>query len=159
MDIEKIRELVRILESSSLAEIHIEEDGESIHLKKPQAQAPMNFPYPPMGQLENQGFVYTGQSHGGGSSTVDSDIEETDEDLVTIDSPMVGTFFAAPSPDAEPFVKVGDNVSEGDTVCIVEAMKLMNEVTAKFAAKIEKILVENGEPVEYGQALFAVRPA
>ena len=75
-----------------------------------------------------------------------------------ITSPMVGTFYSAPSPDAQAFLKVGDTVSVGAVVCIVEAMKLMNEVTSKTSCIIEKVLVENGEPVEFGQALYAIRP-
>ncbi|NLT61310.1 MAG: acetyl-CoA carboxylase biotin carboxyl carrier protein, partial [Candidatus Hydrogenedentes bacterium] len=81
-----------------------------------------------------------------------------DDELITIDSPMVGVFYAAPAPDKPPFVKPGDAVQEQQTVCIVEAMKLMNEVTAQFPARIVKVLVENGEPVEFGQPLFAVEP-
>ena len=78
--------------------------------------------------------------------------------LPTIDSPMVGTFSLAPAPGEPDFVEVGSRVEEGATVCIVEAMKLMNEVTAKTSCIIEKVLVENGEPIEFGQALFAIRP-
>jgi len=74
----------------------------------------------------------------------------------TITSPMVGTFYAAPSPDAAPFVKVGDTIKEGDTVCIVEAMKLMNQIDAEVSGKIVEICVENGQPVEFGQILMYV---
>ena len=84
--------------------------------------------------------------------------EPSEDELVTFDSPMVGTFYGAPAPGAPPFVSPGDTVEEGQTLCVVEAMKLMNEVPAKFAAQIERLLVEDGEPVEYGQPLFAIRP-
>ncbi|MBN2311119.1 MAG: hypothetical protein JXR94_19235, partial [Candidatus Hydrogenedentes bacterium] len=83
---------------------------------------------------------------------------EVEDGLQTIDSPMVGVFYVAPSPGAPPFVEPGSTVAADDTVCIVEAMKLMNEVTAKFPAEIVRVLVENGEPVEFSQPLFAVRP-
>jgi acetyl-CoA carboxylase biotin carboxyl carrier protein len=80
------------------------------------------------------------------------------EELHIIKSPIVGTFYAAASPEAQPFVKVGDAVQEGKVVCIVEAMKLMNEIEADVSGDIVRVLVENGQPVEYGQPLFAVRP-
>jgi acetyl-CoA carboxylase biotin carboxyl carrier protein len=80
------------------------------------------------------------------------------DDLYVIKSPIVGTFYAAPNPEAEPFVKVGDTVEAGQTVCIIEAMKLMNEIEAEISGEVARILVENGQPVEYGEALFALRP-
>src|SRR6202171_357767 len=80
------------------------------------------------------------------------------EDLHVIKSPIVGTFYAAPSPDAGPFVKVGDLVEAGQTVCIIEAMKLMNEIEADISGEVTRMLVENGQPVEYGEPLFALRP-
>ncbi len=79
--------------------------------------------------------------------------------LVTIEAPMVGTFYRAPAPDAEPYVKEGDAIKAGQTVCIVEAMKLMNEVESSVAGRVVKILVETGQPVEYGQPLFLIEPA
>lgn len=90
---------------------------------------------------------------------VDSGEEEedySDERYVTITAPMVGTFYRAPSPDAEPFVREGDRIAQGDALCIIEAMKLMNEIESEVNGRIVKILVENGEPVEYGEPLFIV---
>jgi len=81
------------------------------------------------------------------------------EDLHTVKSPIVGTFYAAPSPGAEPFVKVGDHVEAGQVLCIVEAMKLMNEIESDASGEIMRIFVENGQPVEYGEPLFAIRPS
>ena len=75
-----------------------------------------------------------------------------------VKSPIVGTFYTSPSPDAAPFVKVGDRVSKGQVICIVEAMKLMNEIEADVTGEVVRVLVENGQPVEYGQPLFAIRP-
>jgi acetyl-CoA carboxylase biotin carboxyl carrier protein len=80
-----------------------------------------------------------------------------DEGLHTVKSPIVGTFYGAPNPSAPPFVKVGDKVSAGQVLCIVEAMKLMNEIESDVAGELVRVLVENGQPVEYGQALFAIR--
>ena len=80
------------------------------------------------------------------------------DDLHVIKSPIVGTFYAAPNPESGPFVKVGDTVQAGQTVCIIEAMKLMNEIEADISGEVARIMVENGQPVEYGEPLFALRP-
>ena len=85
-------------------------------------------------------------------------LQETEEELYYIKSPIVGTFYKAPSPTSEPFVSVGDFVEKGTVVCIIEAMKLMNEIESDVAGEIVSILVENGQPVEYGEKLFAIRP-
>ena len=87
-----------------------------------------------------------------------ADAIESTAHLLTIEAPMVGTFYRAPKPDAPPFVAEGDVVKEGQVICIVEAMKLMNEIEAKVAGRIAKIMVENGQPVEFGQPLFLVDP-
>lgn len=84
--------------------------------------------------------------------------EVIDENMIVVKSPMVGTFYRAPAPDAPPYVEVGDIVKEGQVLCIIEAMKLMNEIKTDCAGKIAKILVENGQPVEYGQHLFLIEP-
>ena len=86
------------------------------------------------------------------------DVAAAAANLVTIEAPMVGTFYRASAPDAAPFVNEGDIVKEGQVLCIIEAMKLMNEIEAKAAGRVERILVENGQPVEYGQPLFLVNP-
>jgi acetyl-CoA carboxylase biotin carboxyl carrier protein len=86
-------------------------------------------------------------------------IVERPGNMVTIEAPMVGTFYRASSPTAEPYVREGDTVKEGQIVCIIEAMKLMNEIEAKTAGRVAKILVENGQPVEYGQPLFLIEPS
>ena len=89
---------------------------------------------------------------------VTPDSGESTAHLVTVEAPMVGTFYRAPKPDAPPFVAEGDVVKEGQVVCIVEAMKLMNEIESKVAGRIAKVVVENGQPVEFGQPLFLVDP-
>lgn len=152
MDTKELEEFIRIFEASSLSEIEVEEDGRRMRLQKPQPIQPVFQPYPYMGPpLEQSGPVAVPEAPAAEP--------EPEDALPTIDSPMVGTFYAAPAPGEEPFIKVGDAVEEGQTVCIVEAMKLMNEVGAKSGCKIAKVLVENGEPVEFGQPLFAFEPA
>jgi len=151
VDFDELKQLIRILEDSGLSELEIEEEGRRIRLLKPGAAPPAAAPaVTPM--------VVDGDA--GMTTAAPAPPEEDDiaDGLPTINSPMVGTFYAAPSPDAEPVVTVGDRVEEDQTVCIVEAMKLMNEVGAKISGVIEKVLVENAQPVEFGQPLFAVRP-
>ena len=168
MEIEKIRDLIRMLENSSLSEIEIEEkDGRRILLRKPAPEVIASrevvqaLPHP----VAAEPVAPAPQPAAPAGSKAEPDPEpaaeedKLDDDLVTIDSPMVGVFYSAPAPGESAFVKPGDDVAEDQTLCIVEAMKLMNEVTAKYAGVIVKCLVENGEPVEFGQPLFAVRPA
>lgn len=93
------------------------------------------------------------------TATVDSAPPSADKNYIEIKSPMVGTFYAAPAPDARPYTKVGDRVSVGQVVCIIEAMKLMNEIEAEISGTVAKILVENTQPVEFGQVLFLIDPA
>ena len=142
MDIRKVKKLIEMLEASNLEEIEIQEGEESVRLVKNKA-------------------------HG----TISSDVEITKEIGVEkvnnqetleesgnkITSPMVGTFYSAPSPGAKPFISVGDEIQEGDIVCIVEAMKMMNEIKSDFSGKVLSILVENAEPVEFGQGLFLIK--
>mgnify|MGYP002619747848 CR=1 FL=1 len=151
MDFDILRQLITILEESSLAELEIEEDNLRVHLKKPgervQVQAAAPAPIP----VSQPSAETTPRESAPEPAT-------EDDTLVTIVSPMVGVFYSAPAPGEAPYVNSGDIIEEGHTVCIVEAMKLMNEVSAKFRARIERVLVENGEPVEFGQALYAVTP-
>lgn len=159
MDLERLRELIRIFETSGLSELElIEEDGRRICLKKPTAQQhAVQAPIPLLAPHVAAASAPVAQ-HAPHAPASEPTAAPEEEFVHTIDSPMVGTFYAAPAPGEPPFVRVGDTVEENQTVCIVEAMKLMNEVTAKEPVIIERILVENGEPVEFGQPLFAVRP-
>ena len=148
LDFKELQELIRILEESGLNEIEIEEEGRRIRLQKLGAFSVASVSHAPA--------LPEPAPAGNPSPQESADVDET-LGLNTIDAPMVGTFYAAPAPGEEPFVKAGDSIEESQTVCIVEAMKLMNEVAAKFAGIIEKVLVENGQPVEFGQPLFAIR--
>ncbi|MBI4555944.1 MAG: acetyl-CoA carboxylase biotin carboxyl carrier protein [Candidatus Hydrogenedentes bacterium] len=159
MDMDKLQELIRVFEASDLAELEIEEEGRRVCLKK--ATATNLVPIParavtaaPVG--ESVAPVAPPPEVRPMVASPEPKAEPVE--LATINSPMVGVFYAAPAPSEPPFVRPGDTVDENQTVCIVEAMKLMNEVSAKFPAVIERVLVENGEPVEFGQPLFAVRP-
>ena len=150
LDFEELQELIRLFEATALSEIEIEDQGKRIRLAKPVP-------------IESRTTV-SGKRSTLASASVpaadDSDITESlrDEGLVTVESPMVGTYYASPGAGASPFVQVGDTVDINQVVCIVEAMKIMNEVVSKVPAIVERILVRNGEPVEYGQPLIALRP-
>ncbi len=152
MDIQEIEELIRLLEASNLSEIEVEEQGRRIRIQRmlsaPAAPLPMPAPAVALNPVPGASA----------SSSIGAETAPALEPgMKTIDSPMVGTFYASPAPGEASFVNPGDRVEQSATVCIVEAMKLMNEVAAKFACIIDRALVENGQPVEFGQPLFAVR--
>jgi acetyl-CoA carboxylase biotin carboxyl carrier protein len=161
MELEKLQELIRLFESSSISELEIEEEGKRITLRKPQpayTSMPTYITHAPAPQ-QPAAPVFENKSPLASQSPPEPAKAPTPEEegLETIDSPMVGVFYAAPAPGEAPFVKPGDTIEDNQTLCVVEAMKLMNEVTAKFRALIVKVLVENGEAVEFGQPMFAVR--
>jgi acetyl-CoA carboxylase biotin carboxyl carrier protein len=156
MDIQELKELIKVFEDSDLNEFELEEEGRKLRMQKngPETvttQMPMM--YPQSTPMLTQSPVSVEMS--GAQSQAAAPEEEVP--VKTIDSPMVGTFYTSSSPGEPVFVQVGDSIEEGQTICIVEAMKLMNEVTAKSNCVIEKILVENGDPVEFGQPLFVIR--
>jgi len=149
MDIRKVKKLIELLEESGVAEIEIHEGEESVRISRyspnaplaVQAAAPLPAPAvvaPPVEPVAAQpAEVSVPEGH-------------------TVDSPMVGTFYRAPTPGVKAFVEVGQQVSEGDTLCIIEAMKMLNQIEADKSGTIAAILVDNAEPVEYGQALFVI---
>ena len=141
MDIEKLEKIVKIFEDSSMLEFKFEEgDTKLVMNRRGNAAASSD-----MGAV--QGLVP--------AATPVQKEEADDEEYIT--SPIVGTFYSAPSPEAKAFVKVGDRVKAGQTVCILEAMKLMNEIESDFDCEIEAVLVSNEQKVEYGQPLFKIR--
>lgn len=152
MDVNELKELIEIVENSGLSELEIEEDGRRIRLQKNAVSGVA--PVPMMVPASAPAPV----AHNTPAPVADAQPEPEEEVYAAvITSPMVGTFYAAPAPGEDPFVTEGYQVEDGQTVCIVEAMKLMNEVSAKSNCIIEKVLAENGQPVEFGQPLFAIR--
>jgi len=142
MEFKEIQELIKILDGSGLTSIEIEKEGFRISLKKETERILQHLPTkPPASHVIEQHFVE----------------QPTKKDQQTIDSPIVGTFYAASSPGDDPYVKVGSKVQKGDVLCIIEAMKLMNEIEAEEDFEILEVLVKDGQMVEYGQALFAVK--
>ena len=155
MDIRKVKKLIEMLEESQLNEIEIKEGEESVKLVKATT-------VPVQEQIVTSNIAATASQPTAMNevTSVESDTEESTEHETisgkTIDSPMVGTFYAAPNPGAKDFVSVGDKISEGDVLCIIEAMKMMNEVKAASSGIIKQVLIENAEPVEFGQPLFVI---
>jgi acetyl-CoA carboxylase biotin carboxyl carrier protein len=147
MDIRKVKKLIEMLENSNLEEIEIQEGEESVRLVKSNHRTQTAIPQSIVLPQENS------------SQATIEDIE-TEEEIKkegnSINSPMVGTFYASASPGAKPFISVGDLIAEGDVVCIVEAMKMMNEIKSEFSGTVLSVNVENSEPVEYGQSLFEI---
>lgn len=149
MDLKVIEGLVKVIEESSLTEFTYKDNEVKITMSKLEHPPVMagGMPMPPMPPM---GVPAAGET----TVTVE---ESAEDDVLFITSPIVGTFYSAPAPDAEAFVKVGDHVKNGQTVCILEAMKLMNEIQSEFDCEIEAVLVSNEQKVEYGQPLFRVK--
>lgn len=147
MDIRKVKKLIEMLEASELEEIEIQEGEESVRLVKKQSHTVVS---DGSSTKENLTSVQSPTDHEPSSK------EPVEAEGDTITSPMVGTFYAASSPGAKPFISIGDEIMEGEVVCIVEAMKMMNEIKSDFSGIVTAILVENSEPVEFGQSLFRI---
>lgn len=149
MDLKKVQELLDLMETHGLDEIEVEQDGVRVRLKKA-GQPPMIAAYAPPPAAVAHAPVLTGAPAAPTPAAEDGS-------LARITSPMVGTFYRSPSPDADPFVNPGDTVGPDQVVCIIEAMKVMNEIKAEVEGEIVSILVENGESVEYGQPIMTIR--
>ena len=153
MDLEKIEGLVKIIENSSIKEFTYKEGDIKVTLSKldhpPVVAAGVTTMAPPVAAAPAAGNAQT--------ETKAEEEEEDEDEKLFITSPIVGTFYSASAPDVPAFVKVGDHVKNGQTVCILEAMKMMNEITSDFDCEIEAVLVSNEQKVEYGQPLFRVK--
>jgi acetyl-CoA carboxylase biotin carboxyl carrier protein len=148
MDLRKLKKLIDLVQESGIAELEITEGEEKVRIVKGGAVSVSASPV--AGTLAVPAIAAQAEARPAAPS---AEPEPAPEGKL-IKAPMVGTFYRSASPDAKPFVEVGQAVKEGDTVCIIEAMKLMNEIEADAAGTIKAILVENGQPVEYGQPLF-----
>lgn len=160
MDLNYLKKLIKILDSSNLNKMEIEEEGLKLKLTK-QGDHTAVQQYAaavPATAVNSQGGQAAPVDEPKTESKPEPKEEASSSNLYEVKSPMVGTFYRAPSPDADPFVNVGDSISTGKILCIVEAMKLMNEIEAEVSGKIVKILVEDAQAVEYNQPLFLVEP-
>ena len=151
MDIRKVKKLIELLDDSGIAEIEITEGEESVRISRYAAGTPVAAPLAPAP-------VAAAPAAAPAPATAEAaaPAEAPDEDGYEVAAPMVGTYYAASSPGAAPYVQVGDRVNEGDTLCIIEAMKMMNQIEADVSGVVKSIRVQNGEPVEYGQTLIVI---
>jgi acetyl-CoA carboxylase biotin carboxyl carrier protein len=150
MDIRKVKKLIELLEESGIAEIEINEGEESVRISR----YPTSGPAMPMQQFAAPAMPAAAPV--AAPTVVESEPENCAISGHTVDSPMVGTFYTSASPGAPVFCKVGDTVSEGETVCIIEAMKILNQIEADKSGVVKAILVENASPVEFGQPLIVI---
>jgi len=162
MDLKEIKELVQVVIDSGVAELEVTRGDSKVRIRR-QAEAPRQEIIIPAQPVAAAGQPAAAPAPNPAPAAPPAEAQEAaqaepEEDLHFVKSPIVGTFYEAPAPDAEPFVKVGDHISPGQVLCIIESMKLMNEIEAEISGTIVAKLVENGKPVEYGQALFSVRP-
>ncbi len=164
MDISFIKKMIKIVENSNVEEIELEEEGKRIRISRGKNTGiPQPYPMPmvPMPQGYPQ---FQAPPSPPPVSEAPAQVERiapaaAEPQYHEIRSPIVGTFYRAPSPDAEAYVDIGDTIKPGDVLCIVEAMKLMNEIESDISGEIVKILVDNAKPVEYNQVLFLIKPA
>jgi len=148
MDIKEVRELIELIQGSAVEEFEMEKAGVRIRIRKSlDAGRPAVVP-----QTSSVNLIETDAAR---ETPVEA--EEVEEDLYVFKAPIVGTYYITPKPDAEPFVQVGDRVSKSNVLCIIEAMKIFNQIESDVDGELVAILVENGQPVEYGQPLFHIR--
>ncbi len=157
MNLEELKEIIAIFERADISELDLEREGMRVKLKKglsPEVAALSSSP----GREAREIVVPGTPEEARGESFPDRGRGQAEKGLVEISSPMVGTFYLNPSLEAKPFVKEGDEIEEGQVICIIEAMKLMNEIKSEINGRLVRILVENGHPVEFGQELFMIEP-
>jgi acetyl-CoA carboxylase biotin carboxyl carrier protein len=161
VDLEQVERVIAFMAKHGLEEFEYAHGGLHIRLKRSPTERALRASVPtsttPATPIEPMAPAHAFEAST--ASEASSATAGTKEELHLIKSPIVGTFYSSPSPDAPPFVKVGDAIQAGQVVCIVEAMKLMNEIEADLGGEVVGVLAENGQPVEYGQSLFAIRPA
>jgi acetyl-CoA carboxylase biotin carboxyl carrier protein len=162
VNMEELRELIALLRENGLAEFELEREGFRVRLRRggyegAERRATVQPPPPTTAVKTSHGPTAVGSASPSHPGALAETAALEDQDLDIIESPIVGTFYRSASPTAEPFVNIGSTVEPASVVCIIEAMKLMNEIPADTAGIVAKIYVENGQPVEYGQPLFGIR--
>jgi acetyl-CoA carboxylase biotin carboxyl carrier protein len=143
MELEDLKELIELLKNTDITELQWEKEGAKIKIKKEKLLSSIEMPLKQSADFQQK---------------IEKETDEVTQRLITVTSPIVGTFYRSPSPDASPFVELGLKVTKGQVLCIVEAMKLMNEIESDVDGIVVKALVENGQPVEYGEPLFLIEP-
>jgi len=150
MNVKEIKEMITLMNENGLTELEIEKDGLKLRLRKSNGAITSEFTVAPVPH------VVTAEQ---APAAPANETEPSTKGLVEIKSPMVGTFYRAPAPDAPPYVQEGQNIEVGQVVCIIEAMKLMNEIKSEIRGKITKISIENADPIEFGQVMFLIEPS
>jgi acetyl-CoA carboxylase biotin carboxyl carrier protein len=159
-DLHAISEILAFMEQHSLEEFEYQNGDIQVRLRKASAQSGYAFrPQQSAPEILVAAPPATNPASAGAATPQPAPAAESRADLHVIKSPIVGTFYSAPSPGANSFVRIGDHVTAGQVLCIIEAMKLMNEIEADVAGEVMRIFVENGQPVEYGEPLFAIHPS
>jgi acetyl-CoA carboxylase biotin carboxyl carrier protein len=155
MDLRKLKTLIDLVETSGIAELEIQEGEERVRITRARPAGPMNYMVPGSAPAPATPAPSLGRAAASGVPNADAPASHAPDGHL-VKSPMVGTFYRSGSPGAKPFVEIGDTVKEGDALCIIEAMKLMNEIESDKAGVVKAILVENGQPCEFGQPLFVI---
>ena len=157
MDIRKIKKLIELLEESGIAEIEIKEGEEAVRISRmpPPGSAPMYPQYTHMGNLP-MAMAPQIEAPAKAAAAIEGPAAKPKPNEHVITAPMVGTFYASPSPGAKAFIEIGDEIKVGQVLCIIEAMKMMNQIEADKGGKVTSIMARNGDPVEFGQPLFVV---
>ena len=148
MDLRKVKKLIELLEESGLSEIEITEGDDKVRITKGGKQVPQTNIVETIQESETLTPNESIDEH--------AKTKKNNAEFQEVKAPMIGTYYQSPEPDAEAFVKVGDPISDGDTLCIIEAMKMMNKIESDVSGTIERIMVQNGDPVEFDQVLFLV---
>jgi len=160
MTVDEIRELINLASETGVAELEVQRGDDRVRIRRAAFAAPQEFVFAPQGQAAPGAHPQPGlpvPPAPAAEASKEKEPTAADPNLVLVKSPIVGTFYESPSPDAPPFVRAGERVQPGKVLCIIESMKLMNEIEAETSGIIESRLVMNGQPVEYGEALFAIR--
>lgn len=152
IDIRKLKELVRLMVENELSELDLKDQEETVTIKRGISGLPMVAAPAPLAMARPAAAPADGEA-GEAAATA------SDAGLIAIESPMVGTFYSSANPESAPFVQVGASVSAGTVVCLIEAMKVFNEIKSEVAGTVERVLVNSGDAVEFGQKMFMVRPA
>ena len=156
MDLRKLKKLIDLVEESGIAELEVTEGEEKVRIVKNTALAASQPIYALPQQVAPIAAPAVSKKHSAIEEDDDFDLEDDEPEGTVVKSPMVGTFYRSASPGSEPFVEIGTSVKVGDALCIVEAMKLLNEINSEVAGTVKAILIDNGQPVEYGEPLFII---
>jgi acetyl-CoA carboxylase biotin carboxyl carrier protein len=159
MDLDQLKQILDLVREHDLSELEVEHDGLKIRIRTNAAAAvmPVTVTPPAAPAGSRRAATAPGDPAPSGPSASDTDSTAEEVELAVVRSPIVGTFYRSPEPEAAPFVDVGSSVKKGQVLCIIEAMKLMNEIDSEYDGEIVNVYVETGQPVQYGERLFAIR--